>query len=471
MKAFICGFRCSLTTIVFSFMLYVTLISASQSLIAGVLAPFQPTTVSRGQSIDSSLPKDVLSSLLFNPSTLQSRQNDLLLEPSFGYVSLSATYEHPNFDPVRLNMRTPIASFGGATPLDKASNVMFGFGLFPSSYQDFEINGLPKRVDGKTESVFVKNRLRNIMVPLGISYTQQLSSSVSTLSQSSISRAPQKTPLVLVGSSKPRYWSVGATWLLTYDERKLFARSISDGTELVDMNSRWTGSRWVLGASLKDQNYQLGVSWMPPIRKSFKGVTYVAGYTEPRDTDQVELSPGRLGASTFVPVLNAADAEVSVQLDANRVFGSIASKSFDGISRKATGTETRDVTQWGASIFVNWATHDSFSLSAGHEPAWIRDGRYVVDANGSIDHKLGATFGQTTGMDLRTVGLSWTHRQGPSAALTSENRLNSILSKDLDWTVGIQNTRGKHTIDSLGDNPGFFSLDVWLVSCDLGVAF
>jgi hypothetical protein len=269
MNAFNCGFRYSLTTIVFGFALFFTVISNSQSSIAGVLAPFQPTTVSRGQSIDSSLPKDVLSSLLFNPSTLQSRQNDLLLEPSFGYVSLSATYEHPNFDPVRLNMRTPIASFGGATPLDKASTVLFGFGLFPSSYQDFEINGLPKRVEGKTESVFVKNRLRNIMVPLGISYTEQLSSSISamsqtTLSHTSISRTPQKPPLVLVGSSKPRYWSVGATWLLTYDERKLFARSISDGTELVDMNSRWTGSRWVLGASLKDQDYQLGVSWMPP---------------------------------------------------------------------------------------------------------------------------------------------------------------------------------------------------------------
>lgn len=382
---------------------------------ANVYGLFPAGSACKSAAIESAIDCTEPQTLLYNPAALT------LSRPGFaaevGLARLSYSYEHPDFDPVRLNLMTPMFSEGwkGSFADGKGS---WGFAVMPGSMAELDIDGLPRRVMGNPESLNVNAKRRTFHMPVGFSYA-------------------------------PSQWisSMGASLVYTYDERSLKGSPVATpNTRLVDLNAKGHFFRPIIGITADTEIIQIGTSYIFPVTKKFSGKTKIASEPSEFNTELVDYDPGvlLLGARQTVGAFSLSE-------NINYLFGSKGKTiARDGLNRKATRADLKDARHLGLRLGYTDAHYGRLSLGVSYLDSYMGDGYYYKDSKGFTHHEIGQVFGQFNAVPVRNQSLTWQYLWGT-----------------WDTHLALFRSAGSTTVGSLGDNPGFYQLEFLSFTCGI----
>jgi hypothetical protein len=351
--------------------------------------------------------------LAYNPAIMSG------ITPGFagevGIARLQYGYEHPSFDPVHVNVVSPMFSEGWkGTLMD--SRLSWGFAVIPSSLADLDIRGLPRRVSGNVTSLNVRATRKQFHLPVGGSYF---------------------FPDAGV--------SVGASLLYTYDSRSLKGATVTNpGTPLVDMKASGNYFRPIIGTGWTSTNHQVAASYMFPLIKRFSGTTKIASEPAPFKTEQVDYDPAVLLTNARINL-----AELTVSGNVNHLFGG-AGKSIqrDGLNRKTKRADLKDSNHLGARVGYSLSALGEFSVAGAWLDSYWGDGYYVTDGDGLPQHEIGQLFAQFNAIPVRNQSLTWRRAWG-------------------QWqtNAAIFRSAGTTTVGPRGDNPGYYQIEFISLTC------
>lgn len=382
---------------------------------ANVLGLFPAGPSCKSSAMESAIDCKEPQTLLYNPAMLSLAKSGFTGE--LGLARLAYSYEHPDFDPVKLNLVTPMFSEGWKGPLwgDYGS---WGFAVMPGSMADLNLDGLPRRVMGNPESLNIKAKRRTFHIPLGVQLKQE------TLGL-----------------------DLGASVIYTYDERALRGSPVTTpSTKLVDLKARGHFVRPVIGAHTALLGSNVGLSYMFPLIKRYDGKTKIASEPAEFKTELVEYDPGvlLLGAQqTFGPF--------SFSQNVNYLFGTKGKNlARDGLNRKTTKADLKDARQLGLRLSYDTDTLGSFSLGLSYLDSYWGDGHYTKDPQGFTRHETGNVFGAFNAIPVRNQAVTW-------------------LFPWQHWQthVALFRSAGTTTVGSTGDNPGYYQLEFISLTCGL----
>ncbi|MCX6116520.1 MAG: hypothetical protein NT027_03190 [Proteobacteria bacterium] len=398
------------------------------NIFANTYGLFPSGSTSKGSAIESAIDAREAAGLLYNPALLSVSKPGLTGELGLG--RLLYRYEHPQFDPVSLNVTSPMVSAGWSSSdiAFTGSSIRWGIAVLPTSMATLKIAGLPRRINGTPESLNVETSRRQFHIPVGISWNN-MSMDTSRL-------------------------SIGAALIATYDERSLKANSLVDQANLVDTKAKGTFYRPNVGilygyypsnsemtSQAQSQNLEsveLGVSFTKSLAKGFKGKTTLAGTKDEFDTETVDFDPAMLMTGFKVSLTTWR-----FSLNINRLLAQSGSSIVrDGLNRKTDKADLRDVNQIGAKIEYQISEDQSISAAAAYLPTIWGAGFYSKNSDLTSEHELGHLFGNFNAMPVRNQAISH------SLNLGSYNIKNTFFR-----------TAGKHSIDRSGDNPGHYQLE------------
>ena len=312
---------------------------------------------------------------------------------------------------MKISLFAPVVSAGWRSE-DADHHFAFGFAVAPTAMTQLKVKGLPRRIqDGKPESLDVSTTRNQFHLPIGGSYSF---------------------------NGDPRT-SVGLSLIASYDERKLKADSLADGSHLIDMGAKGTFFRPEVGGVLGCGVLDIGLSYMGAVTKHFKGKTTLSSRgTDSFDTELVDYDPAVLATG-----VRATYEDWTMSVNVNRIYGAAGGGILrDGINPKITAADVRDVNQFGGRIGYKLDQTHSFSAAYAYLPTIWGAGLYSVDKDGFASHELGALFGTFNAISVRNQSLNWRYH-----------------SESVDYNSGIFRTAGKQAIDGNGDNPGYYQLE------------
>ena len=388
---------------------------ASQVSRANVLGLFPAGTGCKSAAMETSLDCSEPQTLFYNPAVMSSLPNGFAAE--LGAAHLAYSYEHPDFDPVRVDLNTPMFSEGwkGAFLEDRAA---WGFAVMPGSMAELDIKGLPRRVSGSAESLRVNATRKMFHVPIGGSYTL------------------------------PEYsLSLGASVIYTYDHRTLKGTGISDpSTRLVDLKAQGHFFRPVIGATWRSLGTDFGSGYMFPLTKKFTGKTKLASEPDSFKTELVDYDPGVAMLSVRREI-----SGVTLSGNANRLFAAKGQTiPRDGVNRKTTQADFKDTNHYGVRAAYKTESYGEFSLGVAYLDSYWGAGYYYKDADGFAHHELGHLFGTFNAIPVRNQALTW--RQSFASWQTH---------------FGIFRSAGATTVAPGGDNPGYYQIEFVSLTCGI----
>lgn len=390
-----------------------TLVFAEHSQ-ANVLSLFPVGTDAKSAAMESAIDSRDPQGLLYNPAAMALGHAGFQGEVGVGRLLYS--YEHPTYDPVRVSLFAPVVSAGWHGESQNKS-LHWGVAVAPVAMNNLKINGLPRRVSGKVESLDVNTTRKQFHLPIGAAY--------------SLNGDPRTT--------------IGASLITTYEERKLQADSLVDGAHLVELSTRATLFRPEIGAVYGAGPVDVGVSYMNSATKKFD-VTSALGVNEAVEYDPAVLATGVRGTYE----------QWNASLNVNRIFGAKGANLIrDGINNKVTeGADVRDVNHIGGRIGYKLDDTDSFSAAYAYLPSIWGAGSYNVDKDSFSHLELGHIFGTFNAMPVHNQAVTWRHRG------------NSV-----DYNTGLFRTAGTQTVDVTGDNPGHYQLEFVAITTGISSTF
>lgn len=381
---------------------------------ANVLSLFPIGSDAKSAAIESAVDSREPQSLLYNPAALALSKPGI--QGEFGVGRLLYSYEHPSFDAVRVSVFSPMVSAGWRND-DSESNFHWGLAIAPTAMTQLKIKGLPRRVNGKQESLNIVTSRKQFHIPIGAAYSLQ---------------------------GDPRK-SIGISLITTYDQRTLKADSLIDGAQLLDLSAKGIFYRPEIGFFYGFDALDIGMSYMAPVTKQFKGTTSIGA--ESFDTEQVDYDPAVLttGVRTSIDSWTAS-------FNVNRIFGARGETIIrDGTNRKTTSADVHDVNQFGARFAYQCDGANTISAAYAYLPTIWGAGTFWVDADGFTHHELGHLFGTFNAMPVRNQSLAWRYH-----------------SQSWDFNSSIFRSAGTQTIDLTGDNPGHYQIE--FVSLTTGIS-
>lgn len=379
---------------------------------ANVLGLFPAGAGCKSAAMETAIDCSEAQTLLYNPAVMNAAPKGFAGEVGLARVQYS--YEHPSFDPVFVNLYTPMFSEGwkGTFADEKAS---WGFAVMPSSMATLDINGIPRRVNGNPESLNIKASKRQFHLPLGGSY--------------------RFDDLGL---------SAGLSVIYTYDERSLKGSTVTNpNSRLVNLKGSGHFFRPLLGLSWHQDVLSSGVSYMFPLTKKFKGKTQLAD--EPDfNTEQVDYDPGVL-----MTAIRGTVAGFDLSINLNHVFGTRgASIQRDGLNRKTERADFKDAKHLGARLAYQSADYGDISLGLAYLESYWGAGYYYKDEEGFAHHEIGHVFGQFNAIPVHNQSVTWRK------------------SFD-DWQThaAIFRSAGSTTVGNGADNPGYYQIEFVSLTC------
>jgi hypothetical protein len=352
--------------------------------------------------------------LAYNPATMSS------VSPGFagelGIARLQYSYEHPSFDPVHINLMSPMFSEGWKGSL-LDDRISWGFAVIPGSLADLKIKGLPRRVIGNVTPLNVRATRKQFHLPVGGSY-----------------QIPDTN------------LSLGASLLYTYDSRTLKGSTITNpNAPLVDMKAHGHFFRPLIGSSWRlGDDHQANASYMFPLTKKFAGTTKIAREPAPFDTEQVDYDPAVLMLNGRVRF-----ADLTLSTNINHVFGG-AGKNIqrDGLNRRTQRADLKDANHLGVRVASDSTRFGEFTAAAAWVDSYWGDGAYYTDEDGRAQHEIGQLFGQFNAIPVRNQSLTWRRHFG-------------------DWQThaALFRSAGTTTVGPRGDNPGYYQIEFVSVTC------
>ena len=385
---------------------------------------FPAGTESKAAGGDSVLSSAGAPALLYNPANLDTVSSEKLLGQPYaelGFVNVKYTYEHPDFDPVTVNVNSPTLTLGYAKRL--SPNLTLGFVIFPSKNGETAIPGLPRKVGDTVTPVSVKTEDRVIDVSVGMG--------------------------VKVGGG----FSCGLAADVTDEKHELTANLIDNANALVTTRYENRFVRPVAGARFDSPKLVGGAEITTVLAvktaqvKRFDGsekTSTDAAATNPR---VVDYEPRSIGAGVEARWHGASFGVEARQLAWAAGRGIVKNATYED----APDADLKDVVEYNLTAGMRLPRHASLSFGYGVEPSPWGAGR---DDGTLSHHELGADYGRLDALDRRTLALG--------GALDSAGRSVS---------VALSRTHGERTLSGAADNVGFYSLDVNSLSASFRADF
>lgn len=387
----------------------------SGSLSAQELFPGGSETKAAG--VASSLACAGASCLSYNPGNLSAVGVAPYLE--VGYAEVRQSYEHPNFDPVKVQVNTPIASLGVLHRLTRLP-LTYGFYLLPLSYGKQKINGLPRRIAGSFESLDVRNESNMYDLVLGAAYELN---EVATIGVSVVRRSEQ---------------------------RKIFATRVGDETPLIRYDGHNVFYLPMLGTNITPYPWlKIGLSYRAARRKSYKGRQKAA-------TDDKITTPRNINYDPAI-VYNSVDIKpydkLTVRLTNNRyLFARGSGKVREGLTTQVQKADLKDIDERSVALIYRARPSLDLSLAYGSSPSPWGAGHYSDVAE---DYVIGTDFGAVNNVSRRVYAVGARYELSPKFILSAS----------------YFDSYGSREIGPKGDKPGFYKSSSQVLSISLSNSF
>jgi hypothetical protein len=342
----------------------------------------------------------------YNPARMSATNAGPYLES--GLIQIKQSYEHPNFDPVRIDVRTPLLALGYSQK--SFGPWAFGVLMIPTAYGKQTINGLPRRIAGRFESLYVENESTNYDVSLASAW-------------------------------KWSSGSVGVGMIRRSEKRSLFARRVGEDTELI----RYRGSNVFYIPTL-------GLQW-----EFLPQVTFSAAYRAARTkhyrgsqkaaTSEETTSPKNTAYDPAALLLSVGyeDAEWMAGLDVNQwYYGKGANKYSEGLTSNSTRADLKNVTDVGMRLGYKLSLDDrpfSFGGAIAQTKSPWGSGHY---AESSDEHITGVDLGTVANVDRRSFGVFF----------------KTTLASEFDCSASAYHSFGKREVGPAGDRPGYYQTQI-----------
>jgi len=388
---------------------------ASSAAQANVLGVYPAGSACKSAAMESAVDCTEPQALLYNPSLLS--ESKLGFSAEVGIAQLSYSYEHPDFDPVSINLVTPMFSEGWKGSFLDGQGA-WGFAVMPGSLAELNVNGIPRRIMGNAESLHIKASRRNFHIPLGASYN--------------------------LGDTGA---NIGLAAIYTYDERTLRGSPVTNpDSELANLKARGHFVRPIIGSNINTSTSSIGASYMLPLTKKYIGKTTIASESAEFNTEQVDYDPGVLMLGARQPL-----GDFSISENINYLFGSKGKTvQRDGLNRKTNRADLKDAKHFGVRLDYNSNDYGVFTLGIAYLDSYWGDGHYTKDEEGFANHELGNAFGTFNAIPVRNQSVTWKKSIGT-----------------WDTHLALFRSAGTTTVGPSGDNPGYYQLEFVSLTCGI----
>jgi len=370
---------------------------------------FPAGSESKSVGMESALNSRNGPAVLYNPANLSltSYAHEPYLE--LGYLKAELSYEHPDFDQVKVDVMTAIGSLGYASSL-MDQRLHIGFIYFPWSRGKQSIDGVPRRIAGNYEPLYIETESDNYDLGIGASYQVM------------------------------EELNLGLSLIRRSERKKLYATQSGDDVTLVKLDAHNDFYIPVFGLSYRRDMITAAVSYTPSREKHYKGSQKSAlsdNYTAPTVAGY-EPTKIYLG-------LGISHQQFSVFLHGNYYQWSGGKTVFqEGVTSQNAKSDLSDTIN--RSIQFGYQVDANLKLLVGYayKPSPWGDGLF----NGQGDnYRIGADFGGINNVTQKVMTL------GAEYAMCEHLSINPSLYRSF----------GQREVKSSGDRPGYYQSEVFIL--------
>lgn len=410
------------------------------------------SAAARANALDTSLGDTTAASNFHNPASVNGceRLEQVSADISATYVQADLagvraaySYEHPDFDPVTIDLRVPMPTLG--LGYCHRGSVEISAAFAPSAAGQQRIPGLPRRFGSRWVALEIINRDLVLHGALGLR-VRRASDRWGALDFGVAAAMSQESRTLKVGGIDDM-----DNPLLQQETRGMFGQVV-------------TGLRWnatpapLVGRFLS----ALGLATRLPVVKHYSGSVSFAGI-EAADAMRTEYLPWTLALGLESQRLALGRTlGTALRLQGERAYWASGSGFFRAFSLERTPlkADLQDVTRFGGSLLFFdpelLGDRASVTLSMAYLPTPWGDGRVAeTTEEGTRDGTLGVDFGNTEGITRRAIAIGYSR----------------TFAANLGIDTSIYHTYGNRTVGDDGHSPGYYQLRVTAFSAGLHLQF
>jgi hypothetical protein len=383
---------------------------------------FSPGLEAKRAGIDSVSAVKSAPAAFFNPAQLISTDPSAKGYAPYvevGMVQAQYSYEHRDFDPVKVEVQSPMITLGG-TYTSQNRRWAAGAAFFPAKRGGIEIAGMPRRVGTETMALAVDSKESAYRLAYGAAFQ----SSTRT--------------------------SMGLSLVHGFERKQVSASLIGAVAPLVQQELADNSTRVVAGLTqMIASGSDLSLAYSSAITKKYVGAEKLATSPTALPAATVAYDPATIGVGINLSVL----PKLSAQLSANyRLWSNGRELIREGIASTADAAELENIVESGMSLSYQALSRWAVIGSMARLPSPWGEGRFANEAGQSV---VGPGFGQTNLVDRRVIGLG----------------LSGKVSDSQSIDLSFSNSSGSREIRDGGANPGFYQANISTMSVATVVSF
>ncbi len=395
---------------------FASLLASSVATVASAGALFPAGTESKVTGTESALASEGAPAALYNPANLGGAAAGTQPYAELGFVDVQYTYEHPDYDPVTVSVRSPTATLGFSRTL--GSSVVLGAVLFPSKNGETEIPALPRKIG--TSVVPIEAKAEDRILELGLAAAYRLAHGLTL--------------------------GLGAD--VIYESHKIDASLVGSESELFSADYHNTFVRPIVGVNFAPVTVlEATLAAKPALKKTFEGEQRNAAVGEATDPRVTEYEPASVSVGASGTLGRAALGVEVRRLWWSEGRDSVKSLTYDD----EPSADLSDVTEVSATASVLLPRRAALTAGYSYQPTAWGEGK---DDGDLANHVYGVDYGRLDAMDRRTMGL------GAKARVSN-----------LDLSMALSRTQGERVVSDEGDNVGYYRLEVMSFSGAVKASF
>ena len=416
----ICRFKFTNTFVTLTLTGAVTGAVTSLAFTAGIAQAqdlFPAGVEAKASGMESAISARSAPAALYNPANLglEHAQKKAYLEA--GLIRARMAYEHPQFDQVFVEVKSPVAT-AGITGSVFDPRLRAALTIFPAKSGGLTIDGIPQPIGDATHSLSVENNDQTIKTALAASWTL--------------------APGINVGSGI----------IHSMESRSISAQVVGSATAILDQKMSNDFTRGIAGVRADSKLGSVAAALTSSVRKTYVGERSMAGGIPRSKPEAVSFEPAVFAAGWSVPV-GPVRTEFSMN---HRMWGAASGIMREGLASESTGADIHDITETG--LRLSWAAIPTLTISGSvaNLPSPWGEGGILNSRETSV---MGPGFGLSNGVDRHAIGL---------LAHSSDTRFGN-------FDVGMMNVWGSRTVSAAGANPGHYQTDIMTITAASTIIF
>jgi hypothetical protein len=379
---------------------------------------FPAGSESKSAGLESVVATKSAPALFYNPANISAVGTVTGWQPyaEMGLIQAEYAYEHRDFDPVYVRVRSPIAAVGAVYSEAKQS-WSAGMVIFPTKRGEIEIPGMPRRVGGETMPLQVKSQETAYKIAYGASKS----------------------------FVRTRF---GLSVVHGIEQKNITAHVVGAATPLLRQELDNRSVRVAAGLTHDIGLASIGISAISAATKKFDGNEQRATDPEALPAATIAYEPANFGVGLRLPLGTWARAELTANF---RQWSKGAGVIRDGFTSQADQADIDDVIERGVLLGILLSKKLELTLSMAELPSPWGEGL----AGGAAGDRIGPGFGQANLVDRRAIG------GGVSGSMTETQSL----------ALSFSNIYGSRDISEQGSSPGYYQTNVSLMTLGTTLKF